>query len=90
MFGATVITPSASILNGPVVETVTSVLAVVTATPLIVSFVITVPGTIVGVDPVVTVTAASSNASIMLVIVKSAALDCTFAQTKLDSLIITL
>ena len=43
VFGANVNTPSASILNGPVVIGVTSVLDAVTGTPFKVSFKVTFP-----------------------------------------------
>ncbi len=43
VFGARVNTPSLSILNGPLVTGVTSVLVLVTGTPFKVSFVVTLP-----------------------------------------------
>ena len=49
VFGAKVKIPLASILNGPVVIGVTSVLAVVTATPFRVSLIVTSP-TVVAVE----------------------------------------
>ena len=49
MFGAKVNTPVASILNGPAVIGVTSVLLAVTGTPFKVSFVVTLPIIVVAV-----------------------------------------
>jgi hypothetical protein len=50
VFAANVKTPSESILNGPVVTGVTSVLAAVTKMPFKVSFVVTVPTVVTLVD----------------------------------------
>ena len=65
MFAARVTTPLASILNGPVVIGVTSVLAAVTNCAFNVSLAVTFR-TVVGVVPVLTVTGASFIASIGL------------------------
>ena len=58
--------PLAFILSGPFATGVTSVFAVVTTTPLIVSFVITLP-TFITPEPEATVVGPSSTASIKLV-----------------------
>ena len=63
VLAANVKTPSESILNGPAVIGVTSVLAAVTATPFKVSFVVTFP-IVVAVAPVCTVVGPSFIASI--------------------------
>ena len=79
VFGATVITPLASTLSGPVVIGVTFVLVVVTKTPFKVSFPITVPGTVVTPEPELTVTAGSITASITLFTITVAVVLSQFA-----------
>ena len=65
MFGANVTTPVASILNGPVVTGVTSVLLAVTGTPFKVSFVVTLPTVVGTVVPGVWLGKVSATASII-------------------------
>ncbi|SPE78013.1 hypothetical protein FLACOL_02027 [Flavobacterium columnare] len=64
---ATVIFPSESTLNGPVVTGVTLVLAEVTATPFNVSFVVTFPGTVTIAFVLATVTFGSFTATITFI-----------------------
>ena len=80
VLAARVITPLASTLNGPVVDGVTLVLAVVTKTPFKVSFPVTVPGTVVATVPEATVTDGSKIASITLATVTLAVTESQFAE----------